>query len=756
MAKVSFNGVNREIVVLPGIDSIDVQIDLYSEWKRWLQISDNAKYPAAFRTFGGDPTIANQFAPRYFFLINNWEIVATSVSVAIQTNLYSDSGDTGIIIDNAAVAVRNSDAVVVNSTYEESLVYNGKIYIDTRLTESGQLFPYGTIAQPVNNLTDAIAISDIYNIDNYIVRGDMIFDQDVPNSNFIGGEFSPTIIFTDVNVSNSVFEGFYTTGEIVVNDGENVRFEDCGLSDLNGVNGLLTNCVIQGDISMGNNTQPRYLLMSNCVSGQAGLSNPDIIVPHGTYSSTASGTASIETMTSNLNIRNYSGGIGLSGSFGTGSFATFELDPGMIHLYPSISGGEIVIRGVGELDNQIDIDTFDGTIVTDGFYYDIEQTTQGNAYNGEITIDVIDGFSGSIYPIGTGTKPVNNISDAIILSNKYNIHTIKLDSDIELTGDLSGYSFYSSRFPPSVYINGATLSNSSFDQVSLYGTVSASSVTDQMVVENSIIGNLSNFYGIISNSGLNGELQLGVNSTVTISDSKSLIPGIDSPIISKYNGSTASVSFNMRAYSGGIRLKDWNNPNDITTLEFIAGNANIDPSVQDGLVVIRGVGSLNNESGTSSNVTLITDGYTSNLNDHLERMEPELFRIGDVSDQTLDAVLNISGATGSDVYDLLTVMAGTVSLIYSDTQELVTDVDYLVTKIDEQYQLLVQIAGLSQKNYRMFDQVYDANGCLLSASIKTYPTSLDADNDTNPDFSYEMSAEYDTEGRLIDYKVIEI
>ena len=65
--------------------------------------------------------------------------------------------------------------------------------------------------------------------------------------------------------------------------------------------------------------------------------------------------------------------------------------------------------------------------------------------------------------------------------------------------------------------------------------------------------NLDNFYGIIYNSGINGELKLGEAAQVTMTDCKSMIPGTASPVISKYGGYTASVSFNNRAYSGGLR-----------------------------------------------------------------------------------------------------------------------------------------------------------------------------------------------------------
>ena len=72
MANVTFDGENKIIRVNDGVVQINVELDLYSEWKRWMMEDDNAKWLQAFRSAGGDPTNleATQFSPRYFFLMN--------------------------------------------------------------------------------------------------------------------------------------------------------------------------------------------------------------------------------------------------------------------------------------------------------------------------------------------------------------------------------------------------------------------------------------------------------------------------------------------------------------------------------------------------------------------------------------------------------------------------------------------------------------------------------------------------------------
>lgn len=114
--KVTFDGQNKIISINPGVNSINVKIDLYSEWKRWLLQGDNLKYAQAFRTFGGDPTNADgtQVAPQYFFLMNGWRIAVDGQHVSFASNLYTDEGDSPYVVTNGgSVNAQTSDSPVV-------------------------------------------------------------------------------------------------------------------------------------------------------------------------------------------------------------------------------------------------------------------------------------------------------------------------------------------------------------------------------------------------------------------------------------------------------------------------------------------------------------------------------------------------------------------------------------------------------------------------------------------------------------------
>ena len=67
-----------------------------------------------------------------------------------------------------------------------------------------------------------------------------------------------------------------------------------------------------------------------------------------------------------------------------------------------------------------------------------------------------------------------------------------------------------------------------------------------------------------------------------------------------------------------------------------------------------------------------------------------------------------------------------------------------------------QILGLSQGNFVMKNQTYDANGRLLTSNMYTYENASDANSETNPLHSYYIVSTYDVNGNLTNYKVIEI
>lgn len=88
--KVSFDGVNRQIILNPQYSTFNVKTDIYSAWKRWMQRRQNTQFEPALRTIGGDPVGAGIYAGDMYFLINDWQIIVNH-PVSVTGILYHDN-----------------------------------------------------------------------------------------------------------------------------------------------------------------------------------------------------------------------------------------------------------------------------------------------------------------------------------------------------------------------------------------------------------------------------------------------------------------------------------------------------------------------------------------------------------------------------------------------------------------------------------------------------------------------------------------
>lgn len=93
--KVTFDGPNKLMLINAGVTDIDVEVDLYSDWKEWVRVRDRAKYEMAMRTVGGDPTTGGRALGATFFLMNGWRIRTWEGDhrLVVNGNLYTDEGD---------------------------------------------------------------------------------------------------------------------------------------------------------------------------------------------------------------------------------------------------------------------------------------------------------------------------------------------------------------------------------------------------------------------------------------------------------------------------------------------------------------------------------------------------------------------------------------------------------------------------------------------------------------------------------------
>jgi hypothetical protein len=124
--KVTFDGINRLIIINSDVNQIDVLRDIYSSWKEWSQVRDNTKFLPALRVTGGDPIGGGEFTGSVFFMINNWRIFVDH-SVNIDGVIYSDNFPSPFVQPDDVSIVTNKVSSLVQTV---APVITGDIVVD--------------------------------------------------------------------------------------------------------------------------------------------------------------------------------------------------------------------------------------------------------------------------------------------------------------------------------------------------------------------------------------------------------------------------------------------------------------------------------------------------------------------------------------------------------------------------------------------------------------------------------------------------
>jgi hypothetical protein len=606
--KVTFLPEDKLIKIHPGETQIDVQIDLYSAWKEWIRYYDNAKWVAAFTTFGGDPTGESQYAPRYFFLTNGWKVLAEDMAVVVQMNLYSDDGLSPFVINNAAVTNRASDVPIIKSEVEKRLDYGDRIYYDENSIYTGTDYPNGTIAQPVNNIPDAIALANLYNIKTFYCLSDVnILDTGniFENYSIIADRENLTLTIVDGNYLNNMeWNGFIIDANF--GGGEN-KLIDCVIINALDVSGQMKECQMNGTVRVWNS-----LVTSMCYSGIAGSSTP-IWDMH-------------QYRTTSLSIRSYSGGVDLRWCNFTGDTSTVELIAGQIKINENCTSGYLDLRGVGYLTNNSGTGC---TVKTTGFIDSFENyieesrsTDELLAYQNEIYYDPIDGITGITYPAGTSAKPSNNIPSAYYLSITTNIRNIIIRKEIIVSG-------LTSLYPGLVLQNYNFIADTYGVNMLIYdpGIVVNSSAKGFNLLKHDLAGypnefvectidDFKNTAGYFKSCYLFGHIpgkEITVLNNTTFTDCR---PGYANvtPIIQLVN--TGGTNCNFTNWNGNLKIDKVENINDNITIDVVAGKITLSSGCTSGIIDIRGVGYLDNNAGTGC--TVITTGFIDSFENYIE------------------------------------------------------------------------------------------------------------------------------------------
>jgi len=343
----TFDGANKLITLdapTSGVLDVNVEQDLYSDWKEWVLLSDNAKFLPAFRGAGGDPLTPGVEAGAYFFLRNDlgWRIISSDAdqTVNYSGNLVGEDSSTTLINATPGRTVLHLGLQPVTQRVDELLSqsqvqsYNGEIIIDTLGNGiSGTSYPIGTASVPVDNIIDAIAIAATLGFSRFLVRGDVILTTSPGRTQWQGLGNNSTLDLGGQNTSLTLFKELNVSGTMV-SDGTTF-FSDCTLFNITGFGGTASSCVLKGNLMLANNDVSLY----NCLSGVPGTDSPII--------------DGLNEIAVSLTVRNYNGGIALENFTQGDAVATIGINAGRLNLTASCTDfGTLQIRGIGYLNNE--------------------------------------------------------------------------------------------------------------------------------------------------------------------------------------------------------------------------------------------------------------------------------------------------------------------------------------------------------------------------------------------------------------------
>ena len=528
---------------------------------------------------------------RVIEIINDYTLLFEDGQYAV--NLVGANSNVGDRVNVNQVSVRSANSAgLISSPAIEYSSYNQGVTVDIESSFTGTVFPVGTPQAPVNNLADALLICQYRGFDTIFVKRSMTIDSggDYHGYTFVGESYTKTTI--TISDAANVFECEFRDAQLAgVLDGGSV-LRDCRIFDLDYIDGIIEDCILDanGTILLSGS---RFANIINCVSGRLDtlLDIPPIIDMGG------SGTS--------LAIRNYSGSIQIINKSGPEN-VDIDLSSGIVVLDPTVVSGTVQVRGSGQL-----IDNSSGTVIVDSdgliskasIVEAIEDTIgpqiEYASFNGGIWVDTVSGTSGTVFPIGTPSYPVNNINDAKTIAEYRGFNTINILSNLTVASgvNIDYYTIKSSDWWLEVTVEpGASCLSTNFEKLSLFGELSGvwNVLTDCWTYE------ITNFAGWLIGGSF-------IEITLAPYNEASLGQSWFDTIVPMYPNEYSIINMSTDTY---ISCTELNGLYEVTTctsgsfaeFDFSNGDLLITDSCSGGEIVVRGTGAaVDNSTGALVN-----------------------------------------------------------------------------------------------------------------------------------------------------------
>jgi len=227
------------------------------------------------------------------------------------------------------------------------------------------------------------------------------------------------------------------------------------------------------------------------------------------------------------------------------------------------------------------------------------------SFGGGVSVDINNftglSSSGTNFPAGTPRQPCNNFEDALEILNTRGFTilfigagTTLIDSGLTYIGiTFIGSSKTKSNFEIS---SDAITIGCEFEDATITGTLDGYSV-----LKNSLLDDINFVDGFVEDCVLRGTIILSGLNQASFLHCSSAIAGSNSPTIDM-GGSGSNLI--LRDYNGGIKLINKSGIENVS-IDMNSGHVNLDSTITNGTLTIRGIGKLTDNSGVGAIVQAI-------------------------------------------------------------------------------------------------------------------------------------------------------
>lgn len=534
-------------------------------------------------------TVGGVTLARVVEIINGYTVTFEDGQYAV--NLVAANSNVGDVVNVNQVSVRSANSAGLVQTDEiEYSSFQNQVTLDTVNGSAGQAYPIGTVQSPVNNLDDALFIANLRGLDKIFIKGNYTFlPTDVVDGLLFCGQSSSktTIILTDsATITNCIFKDATISGFL---DGGN-DIVDCEIQNLDYIDGTVRDCELDAGTITLSGTQAQFL---RCWSGVAGSAATPTIDMGGT------GT--------NLIIRDYSGGIKLANYTSGSDAVSIDMSSGQVIFDSTVTAGVFTVRGVGKV-----VDNSGPGALVNVEILDSQHLNRAAFIDGAVHLNSGSALSGTAFPLGTTSKPVNNLADAITIARAEGLDRIHMVGSITATAseNLDGIAVEGESGASNVLIlSGASTVNASFSKLILVGALNGLSRITNCVLGTTGLGGFTGCQGRIVDCIVNNAAGVTQQSggAGTLFDNCSFIAPDDPQITLNANGK----AFSLRQCTGNILVTG---ATDVEQQQVNLAGARVEfaASCTAGTFIVDGHGEVidNSDAGCTVDTQRLAAGLT--------------------------------------------------------------------------------------------------------------------------------------------------